>query len=198
MLINGSALVNCPILSLHISSEIARVTETIVDPNTLKIIGFRVEGKMVRNEVGDILPIDSVREFSRMGMIIDSIDEFAHEDDVIKIAEVLKLNFALPGLKVVTKDGGKLGKVEDFVVEATTWSVQQLIVHRPFMKAFFDPQLIIPRKQIIEVDDYQVVVKSEHDRAKSKVAQPSATFVPNFVNPFREPDFANEKNQKKV
>lgn len=196
MLVNGSALLNCPILSLHIGGEIARVTEPIIDPNTLKIIGFKAEGKMLRDDVGEILPIDSVREFSRMGMIIDSIDEFVNAEDIINIQKVLQLNFSLVGLKVVTRKDAKIGKVADYTVNISDWNIQQLIVQRPIMKALFDPQLIIPRKQIIEVTDYQVIIKSEHDHAKTKVATPTTTFVPNFVNPFREPDFANEKQTK--
>ena len=78
MLINGSSLNNCPVLSLHIGGEIARVTEVVVDPNTLKIIGFRVAGKLIKDDTGDILPIESVREFSRMGMIVDSIDAVSY------------------------------------------------------------------------------------------------------------------------
>ncbi len=197
MLINGSKLNECPILSLHVGGEIARVTEPIVDPDSLKIIGFKLEGKMIRDDVGDILPMNSVREFSRMGMIVDSIDEFVKADDIIKIRDVLKLNFALPGLKVVTRKKVKLGKVLDYTVDIETWHVQQLIVQRPVMKAFFDPELVIPRKQIIEVDDYQVTVKDEREKVKSKVAKEEpAGFVPNFINPFREPDFANEKVTK--
>lgn len=198
MLINGSALVNCPVLSLHVGGEIARVVEPIVDPDTLKIIGFKLEGELIRDEVGDILPIKSLREFSRMGMIVDSLDEFVKADDVIRIHEVLELNFALPGLKVVTKQKTKLGKVTDYAVEVGGWTVQQIIVQRPVMKALFDPELIISRKQIIEVDDYQVIVKDEHERTKSKLMKDEPTeFIPNFVNPFREPDFASEKVTKK-
>lgn len=198
MLINGSALINCPVLSLHVGGEIARVTEAIVDPDALKIIGFRLEGELIRDEVGDILPIKSLREFSRMGMIVDSLDEFVKAEDVIRIRDVLELNFALPGLKVVTRQKSKLGKVIDYTVEVDGWTVQQIIVQRPAMKAFFDPELIIARKQIIEVDDYQIVVKDEHERAKSKlIKDEAAEFIPNFVNPFREPDFANEKVSRK-
>ncbi len=197
MLINGSKLVGCPILSLHVGGEIAKVVEPILDPNSLKIIGFKLEGKMIRDEVGDVLPIESVREFSRMGMIVDSIDEFVDENEVVRLKKILDLNFSLPGLKVVTRKGAKLGKVEDYTVDIDGWYVQQIVVQRPVFKAFFDPELIIPRKQIVEVDDYQVVVKDEHEKVKSKVEKVEpAQFIPNFVNPFREPDFANEKETR--
>lgn len=196
MLINGSQLINCPILSLHVSGEIARVTEPIVDPDNLRIIAFRVEGKMI-SEDEDILPIASVREFSRLGMVIDSVDELVGADDIIRIKEILDLNFSLPGLKVVTRKNVKLGKVSDYTVEIGGWYIQQIIVQRPVMKALFDPELRIARTKIVEVDDYKVVVKDEHEKVKSKVEQVKPVdFVPNFVNPFREPDFANEKTTK--
>lgn len=196
MLINGSQLINCPVLSLHVSGEIARVTEPIVDPDNLQIIAFRVEGKMI-GEDEDILPIASVREFSRLGMVIDSVDELVGADDIIRIKEILDLNFSLLGLKVVTRKNAKLGKVSDYTVEIGGWYIQQIVVQRPAMKALFDPELRIARTKIVEVDDYKVVVKDEHEKVKSKVEQVKPVdFVPNFVNPFREPDFANEKTTK--
>lgn len=198
MLISGNKLANCPILSLHVSNEIARVTEPIIDPNSLKVIGFKLEGKMIRDEVGDVLPITSVREFSRMGMIVDSIDEFVKADDVMRIQKILELNFTLPGLKVVTRKKAKLGKVADYIVDINTWYVHQIIVQRPFVKAFFDPELTIPRSKIVEVTDYEVIIKDEHEKVKSKVEKINTSdFVPNFINPFREPDFANDRVTKK-
>lgn len=198
MLINSSKLVDYPVLSLHIGGELARVVEPIIDPDSLKVIGFIVQGKLIRDDVGDVLPIESVREFSRLGLIIDSIDELVGRDDIVKIKKVLELNFSLVGHRVVTRKKVKLGKVIDYTLEIGGWSIQQLIVQRPIVKAFFDPQLVIPRAKIIEVDDEQVVVKDEHEKVKTKIETVApATFVPNFVNPFREPDFANEKSSEK-
>lgn len=190
MLINASKLVNCPVLSLHVGNRIASVSEAIVDPNDLKIIAFRVEGPLVGKDTGEILPIDSIREFSRLGIIIDSIDELVDADDIIRIRDILKLNFNLKGLKVETKKKSKLGKVGDFTVNSSDWHVQQLIVQRPLVKSFLDPELVIDRNRIIEVDDYKVIVKEEVETPKVKATK--TEFSPNFINPFREPDFASE------
>lgn len=193
MLVNASNLIGCPILSLHVGGQIAQVVELIVDPDNLSLLAVRVEGPVVEPEEGDILAMTSVREFSRAGMIVDSDDEFVRDDDVIQIQKVLKLNFDLRGLKVVTKKGAKLGKVDDFVLQSSAWNVQQLIVRRPIMKALVDPELIISRDKVVEIDDYQVVVKDEHEKTKSKVKSPPVDdFVPDFVNPFRQPDLAPE------
>ncbi len=196
MLINGSRLINCPILSLHVSGKIAQFVEPVVDPNDLKIIAFKVEGPLVGREAGNVLPVHSIREFSRLGMIIDSIDELVEEEEVINIKNILELNFSLVGLKVQTKKGEKLGKVADFSVEPESWQIQQIIVQRPWLKSFLDPELIISRQRIANVDDYTITITDEHEKPKAK-AKANPDLV-NFINPFREPDFASESEAKKL
>jgi len=141
------------------------------------------------------LDASSIREYSRYGMVIDSIDELVEPDDVIKIANVLKLNFNLVGLKVETKKGSKLGKVSDYIVTNDNFTVQQIIVKRPLIKSFMDPELTIPRKEIVEVTDYKIIIKDEEKVIKEKAEKEE--FIPNFVNPFRksEQDLAPADNQ---
>lgn len=195
MLIYGSSLKDRAILSLHIAGEIARVVEPIIDPTNLKVIALRVEGPLVRGDVGDIIPIESVREISHMGLIVDSIDELVDGDEVVRIRDILKLHFNLVGLKVVTKKQSKLGKVSDFTVDATSWETQQLVIRRPAVKSLLDPELMISCSEIVEIDDYKIIVKDEHDKPKSKASASKTVlpdFTPNFVNPFRKPDFASD------
>lgn len=177
-------------LSVQVTAPIARVKFWIVDPATLKILGFNVWGPDIRDdpEVGEILLAKDIREFSPIGMIIDSIEELVNPGDVVKLDKILALNFSLVGLKVVSKKGVRLGKVIDFTVDTETWRVQQLIVKRPALKAVVDPELVIPRREILEIDDYKIVVKDEEEKIKKLAARDA--FVPNFVNPFREPDFS--------
>jgi len=189
MLINGSKLIGCPVLSLHIGGQIARVINEVVDPNDLKIIALEVDGPQTGDgEHGDILDTRSVREYSSLGMIIDSIDDLVSEGDVIKISDIMKLNFSLIGLTVKTKKGTKLGKVIDYTFDSETFSVLQLIVKRPVIKAILDPELVISRSEIREVNDYEIIVKDEEDKIRKKAMKQD--FVPNFVNPFKEGAFA--------
>lgn len=188
MLVHGSKLQNFPVLSLHVGDQIARTIEPVIDPNDLKVIAFYVDGPLVGREAGNLLETRSVREFSNMGMIVDSIDDFVNKGDVIKLDKILDLNFKLNGLKVITKKKTKLGKVIDFTVDTTTFEVMQIVVQRPPMKAFIDPELIISRKEIVEITDNEIIIKDEEDKIRKKAVKED--FVPNFVNPFREPNFA--------
>ena len=193
---SASRLVNYPVLSLHVGGPIAWVNSIIVDPEKLKIIAFNVGGPAVKNdpEAGNILEVSDVREFADSGMIVDSIEDFVSHGDVIKLDKVMELNFELNGLKVETKHGTKLGKIIDYIVDTETFTVHQLVVKRPVIKALVDPELIIPRKEIVEVNDYKIIVKDEEEKIRKRATREE--FVPNFVNPFREPDFSANRMQK--
>ena len=194
MLIYNSRLIGLPVLSVQDSGRIATISNTIVDPDTLKIIAFRVKGAL-GPDGGNVLDVNSVREYSEFGLVIDSSDELVKDDDVVKISNVIGLNFSLIDLKVETKKGSKLGRVLDFTVTNDNFSVQQIIVKRPTIKSFWDSELIIPRSEIVEITDYKVIVKDEEKVLKERAKKED--FVPNFVNPFRktEQDYAPADNQ---
>ncbi len=193
MLIDASRLIGYPVLSLHLGGPIAKVDKEIINPDNLKIMAFLVSGPIIKNdpEIGNILETRDVREYSNIGMIVDSAEVFVKEGDVIKLDKIMKLNFSLFGLSVVTKKGSKLGKIVDFTVSTDDFAVKQLIVKRPALKALVDPELVIPRKEIVEITDYKVIVKDEEEKIKKMALKDD--FVPNFVNPFREPDFSVQK-----
>ena len=115
--------------------------------------------------------------------MVDSIEELIGKDDVVKISKIIDLNFDLINLKVETKKGSKLGHVSDFTITSEDFMIQQIIVRRPLLKSFSDSELTIPRKEIVEVNDYKVIVKDEEKVIKKKAAHED--FIPNFVNPFR-------------
>lgn len=193
MLVNNTQLVRCPVLSLHVGQPIAETVEPIIDPNDLKIVGFVVRGGVIGGEIGNILRAESVREYSNIGMIVDSEDVFVSRVDVVKIDEIMSLEFKLIGLKCVTKKGTKLGKIIGYTIEPTTFEIMQIVIQRPTFKAFIDPELIISRNEIVEVDDYKVTVKDEEDKIRKRATKED--FVPNFVNPFRQPGFSTIDNQ---
>lgn len=188
MLVTNSHLIGTPILSVQAGAPIAKVSGTIVEPNNLKIIAFRLSGPLA-SRGQNLLDVRSVREYSNLGMVVDSAEEFTAPGEIIHIDKVLSLNFSLLNLKAETKKGSKLGRIIDFTVTSEDFIVQQIIVKRPMVKAFLDPELTISRNEIIEVTDYKVIIKDEEKVLKARAAKED--FVPNFVNPFRtDPNFA--------
>lgn len=199
MLVTSGKLIDTPVISVQSTGSIGTVASIIMDPTTLKILAFRLSGPLLKKSTADILTVSSIREYSHLGIIVDSIDELVSSDDVVKISEVLSLNFNLIGLKVESKKGSHLGRVNDFTVTPDDFAVQQIIVKRPLMKSFLDPELTIPRHEIVEVTDYKLIVKDEEKVIKARAEKED--FVPNFVNPFRKerqpaPAHAETENQK--
>lgn len=190
MLATSTKLIGTPILSMQAGGAIGQIIDPIIDPDTLKIIAFRLGGGPIPRSGANLLDVSSIREYSSLGMVIDSIDELVSAEDIVKLDKVIKLNFNIIGLKVETKKGSKLGKVADYNVTPDNFTIQQLIIRRPLVKSFVDSELIIHRKEIAEVTDYKIIVKSEEKILKKKAEKED--FVPNFVNPFREkqPGFA--------
>jgi len=179
----GSTLTKAPVMGLQTGGEIAQTKSAIIDPGTLTIVAYVVEGPLLGDGTW-LLRIADVRELSDLGFIVDSTDEFIHPEDVLKIDEIYELNFPLLDMPVIDEKRSKLGKVIDFTLETSTFTVQQITVRRPFLKSFNDTELLIHRSQIIEINDDAIVVHSE-----AKAPEPELhEVVGSYVNPFRKSD----------
>ena len=190
MLIEGSKLLNYPILSLHTASKIAEVKALIIDPNFLKVVAFEINAASSKQRL--FLETASVREFSKMGMIVDSDEEFVEQGDVIKLKEMIELGFTLENMKVLSKKKTMLGRVEDFIVTTDDFRVIQLIIKRPIYKSLTDPELVIGRSEIHEINDTEIIVKSDESTIIKKSG--ALDFVPNFVNPFKDGKYIASEN----
>lgn len=179
MLVNGSQLTQTPVMSLQTGTELARTKQPVIDPRTLSIMAYELEGPLLDSHPS-FLRIPDVRELSDIGMIVDSSDEFVELNDIIKLKEIYELQFHLIGLTVFDERKHKLGKVDSYTVEMGSFIIQQLNVRRPILKSLGDTELLIHRSQIIEVTDTTIVVKS------GKVnAEPIKSAMRTYVNPFR-------------
>ena len=194
MLIEGSKLLKYPILSLHTASRIAEVKGLVIDPNFLKVVAFEISAASSRQSL--FLEASSVREFSKMGMIVDSDEEFVEKDDVIKLKETSDLGFSLDNMKVISKKKAMLGRIEDFIINTEDFQIMQLIVKRPIYKALIDPELVIGRSDIHEINDSEIIVKSEEGTIMKKSG--TLDFVPNFVNPFKDGKYIARGNENSV
>jgi sporulation protein YlmC with PRC-barrel domain len=168
-------------MGLQTGGELARTSRAIIDPSTLKIIAYEITGPLLDTHPS-LLRIADVREFSDIGIIVDSSDEFVSPDDVIKLGEIYRLHFVLNDMSVIDEKKNKLGKVEDYTIDTSSFVVQQLAVRRPFLKSLNDTQLLIHRTQITEINDKAIVVHSERKPAEPVVQAMRGA----YVNPFRK------------
>jgi uncharacterized protein YrrD len=179
MLIAGSRLIDAPVMGLQTGSELARTSKAVIDPRTLEIIAYELTGSLL-NMHPSLIRIVDVREFSDIGLIVDSSDEFVSPDDIIKLGEIYALDFTLIGMTVIDEKKRKLGKVDGYTIETGGFVIQQLSVKRPFLKSFDDTQLLIHRTQINEINNSEIVVNSETKSEPLKIVRSD------YHNPFRK------------
>ncbi len=180
MLISGDRFSNTPVMSLQTGSELARTTDPVIDPRTLTIVAYHLEGPLLDQDPS-LLRIEDIREIGPLGIIIDSVDELISPSDVIKIKEVYEFQFYLLGMKVIDERKRAVGKVVGYTLEAGNFVIQQLRIKRPLLKSFGDTELLIHRSQIVKITDDEIVVKSPDIRHTEPVVQPRQS----FENPFR-------------
>ena len=185
MLILASKLDNTPVMGLQTGSQLATVGTPVINPANLQILAYNLENNSYSDEPM-LVRIAELRELSRFGFIVDSGEDFILPTDVIKIKEIIDLNFNLSGMKVVDENGEKIGKISDFTISLDNFTVQQLIVRRPLLKSFNTSELTIHRNQITSIDDDKITIKSETEKKSIKRAEKTENFVPNYVNPFRD------------
>lgn len=193
MLITGNRLLSTPVLGLQTGSELARTKTAIIDPATLKIHAYELQGPLL-NSHPSILRIADIREISDIGLIVDSSDEFVGLEDVIKISELYELRFKLIGMAVIDIKGSKLGKVNGYSLSTTDFLIYQLSVKRPLFKSLSDTELLIHRSQITEINNDAIVVHSE-----AEIAEPVLESVrKSYVNPFRSKPTSEQPSNARV
>lgn len=180
MLLLGSRLIGTPVMGLQTGTKLAQTTAPLIDPANLKIVAYGVEGPLL-SENPCLIRMADVRELSDIGMIIDSSDEFIGIDDVIKIRELSDLNFKLIGLSVIDESKHKLGKVDDYSLDSSSFIIEQLNVRRKGIRSFTETGLLIHRSQIVEINNRQIVVKTTATRVDVDI-QPEQR---SYINPFR-------------
>ena len=183
MLILGSRLNEAPVMSLQTGGKLAQLSKPVIDPGTLRIVAYQVTGPLLAQDPSFLRTAD-IREYGRLGMIIDSNDELIGLDDVLEVDKFYKLGFPLIGMQVIDDTGRRIGKVNDYTLETGAYIVQQLNINRGLFKGFNDTGALIHRSQIVEINDKAIVVKS----AKNQSVQPvMENLRSEFVNPFRKP-----------
>lgn len=181
MLITGSRLINAPVMGLQTGTELARIKKPLINPRDLSIVAYELEGPLLDLNPS-LLRIADVREFSDIGIIVDSSDEFVSPDDIIKIGELYKMDFGLIGLRVRNEKHQKLGRVDGYTLETGNFIIQQLNVKRPLLRSLNDTHLLVHRSQITEINDREIIIR-EHAETPEPMLE---NIQRSYVNPFRK------------
>lgn len=183
MLALSNRINDVPVMSLQTGTELARTVGCIIDPGTLHIIALYVDGPQITDKPS-VLHVSDIREVSDLGFIVDDSDVLMPTDDLVRLQEIIELDFQPIGMPVHDEQGTKLGKISDYAFEPTTFYIQQLYSHQSLLRNFSTASNVISRDQIVAITKDKIIVKSPTITETTAQAVTQAT---DFVNPFRAP-----------
>ncbi|MBI3984090.1 hypothetical protein HY346_02210 [Candidatus Microgenomates bacterium] len=157
MLMQSQQLTAAQVVSIHSSQAIARLSDAIISPHQLEVVGYYAEPPQKRPEPLVLLASD-IRQANPKRVFINSIDELTPVSDLVRLQEIIDLKFSLIGKPVKTLSHRRLGKVEEYVIDTLNWQVRKLYVKQSVLKNLSLQSLVIDRNQIAEVSDREITV----------------------------------------
>ncbi|HSX07340.1 MAG TPA: hypothetical protein VLG11_00405 [Candidatus Saccharimonadales bacterium] len=157
MLQLSTSLLNQPVLSLRTGGVVATTLTAIINPNNLKIEGFYCQDAFSRKRL--VLLYQDIREaIPQQGLVVDDHEVLAEPSELVRLQEVMALNFELLGRLVVTDGKKKIGKVEDYAVDTTTMYIQKIYVAQSVLHSFSGGNIGVDRNQIVEITPSRIVI----------------------------------------
>lgn len=156
MLQLSNAFANKNVMSLRTGTPVAQILRPIINPNNLKIEGFFCQDVYNKQEL--VLLYQDIRELLPQGFVIDDHDVLAQPSELVRLEELIKINFQLINMPVMTSSKEKIGKVADFATEVESMFIQKLYVSQSVFKSFTGGQLSVDRNQVIEINDRRILI----------------------------------------
>ncbi len=172
MLLLSRDLISKKVLSLRTNTPIATVVRPIINPNNLKIEGFYCQDRYTKSQL--VLLCQDIRETLPAGYIVNDHDVLTPSEDLVRLKEILNINFDPLNKQVETLSGQKVGKVSDYAGEVESMYIQKLYVTQPIYKNLSGGSLIVDRSQINEITPRRIII---NDLLETVPAQAKASII---------------------
>ncbi len=156
MLQLSNSLLNKSVMSLRTGSAIASIVGPIINPNNLKIEGFYCQDRFNKQLL--VLLYQDIRDLLPQGYVVNDHDVLVEPGELVRLKEVLDLDFELIGKQVVTTSKQRIGKVSDYATETETMLIQKIYVAQSLMKSLTGGSLSVDRSQVNEVTPKRLII----------------------------------------
>jgi sporulation protein YlmC with PRC-barrel domain len=156
MLQLSNNLLNKSVLSLRTGTPIATVTGPLINPNNLKIEGFYCQDRFDKRQL--LLLYQDIRDMLPQGYVVNDHDVLVEPEELVRLKDIIALDFELIGKQVVTVSKEKVGKVSDYATEAETMFIQKIYVSQSILMSLTGGSLSIDRTNINEITPKRVII----------------------------------------
>jgi sporulation protein YlmC with PRC-barrel domain len=170
MYARASKLENLPVISLQSGEAVAWIKQPVINISTFEILAFECDSTNHNRPV--ILLTNDIRQLAADCVIVDSDDELAEPDDIIRLTAIIKADYTPLDKPVISDLGRKLGSVEDYTINLDTSRIQKLYVRQSLFRAWLGSSLTIDHSQIVEVTPQRIIVRDVTIRAPAIHPEP--------------------------
>lgn len=160
------------VMSLRTGSPVGIVKSPIVNPNNLYIEGWFVEDSRSRHQL--VLLSNDIRDILPQGFAINDHEVLSEPEELVRMKNILELEFDVINLKVTSQSGKNYGKINDYAFETSNMFIQKLYAGQSLVKNLGGGTLSIDRSQIIEVTNRRIVIEDPTEMSRVRAASPSA------------------------
>lgn len=178
MIYLASSLVSYQVISLSSLQSTGRVSGLLVDPYRFSVVGFWVE-VVKRLQPRAALPLllsQSIRQIDHDRLFINDAEDLNAPADLPKLKSILKIDYQIPGARIVSTDKDYLGRAEDFSFDEEDFKIMHLIVKPPLVQRLKTRQQRFHRNQVEKVGrrTIEVRVGLQTQRHQSVSTEPAA------------------------
>ena len=155
-------IVGLPIREKLSRGLIGRVDELVVNPQNGEILAF-----FTRKDKRLLLPTVDIAKVTADTIWVENPEALATPDEIIRIAEVIKLNTPIFTNRVFTVSRQFLGEVVDFRFETNGWVLTKLEVAKKIL-GIPTAQKLINSSQIVRIKPNEITVRDAVVRVHEK------------------------------
>ena len=159
MIYLASACIGYQITSIASSNNVGQIRGLLIDPNRFSVAGFWVEAYQRRRKQWPILLSQSLRQIHNRRIFINDDEDFNAPEDLPRLKEALKIDYQIPGKKIISTDSKYLGKAEDFSFSDEDFKIIHLIVKPPLPQRLRTSRRQFGRNQIEKVRARSIEVR---------------------------------------
>lgn len=168
----SKSLLNQPVLGLQTGGQLGDTTGVLINPNNLKIEGIHCHDRFSKKPL--VILSQDIRDIIPQGIVVDTHEALTDPEELVRLTELLELDFQLLGKTVVTVNRQRLGKVVDFAADSVSLYIQKLYVGQSVFKSLNNGQLSVDRNSVIEITDRKIIIEEIQKPVKAEVATQAA------------------------
>jgi sporulation protein YlmC with PRC-barrel domain len=99
-----------------------------------------------------------IRDMIPQGFVVNDHDVLVEADELVRLQDIIKLNYEIIGKPVETVDKEKVGKISDYATEVNSMYIQKLYVSQSLLKSFMGGSLSVDRTQVNEITPKRIII----------------------------------------